>query len=189
MLDEKIIRALEVANRAHAGQLRKGTKIPYIIHPINTMGVAMRYTRDSDILAACLMHDIIEDVPDKYPVEKMREEFGETVTGYVLGVSEDKNIPNWRERKEGYLRHLTEEPAGTAIVSMADKIQNLSDILRDYDEIGEKVWEKFYVGKDEEFWYYDAVYQLMIERDDVPREMVAELGRLVERMKKVCSLR
>ena len=183
MLDEKVIRALEIANQAHNGQLRKGTQIPYVIHPINTMGVAMRYTQDPDILAACLMHDIVEDVPDKYSVEKMREEFGETATGYVLGVSEDKSIPDWRERKEGYLRHLAEEPAGTAIVSMADKIQNLSDILRDYNEIGEKVWEKFHVGRDEEIWYYDAVYQLMLGRDDVPKAMVAELGRLVKRTK------
>ena len=183
MLSEKILMAFGVANKAHSEQLRKGTDIPYIIHPVGVFDVALRYTRDEDALAACLLHDVLEDVPDKYSEEDMLRDFGERVVAIVKGVSEDKGIRDWRARKEKYLEVLRGGSAESAIVSMADKINNLGDIIRDYNEIRDRVWEKFAVSRDEEIWFYDAVYQIMRERDDVPEGMVRELGRMIGRLK------
>ena len=185
MLSEKVIKALEVANEAHSEQLRKGTNIPYIIHPIGVFDIALRYTADEDVLAACLLHDTVEDVPEKCSESRIREVFGDRVADIVMGVSEDKEIKDWKRRKELYFKGLANGSKESAIVSMADKINNLSDIIRDYDEIGDKVWDKFAVPKDEELWYYDAVYKIMQNRNDIPKNMVNELGRLVQKMREI----
>ncbi len=56
--------AVREAARAHEieGQHRKGTDIPYIIHPFGVMMIASNATDDEDVLIACLMHDVLEDV-------------------------------------------------------------------------------------------------------------------------------
>ena len=50
MIDE----AIEFAARAHEGQFRKGTKRPYIVHPIEVADIVATMTQDEDIICAAL---------------------------------------------------------------------------------------------------------------------------------------
>ena len=54
--------ALSFAENAHKGQFRKNSNIPYIYHPLNLAChcLAMNII-DDDIIAACLLHDVVED--------------------------------------------------------------------------------------------------------------------------------
>ena len=56
------LKALPYAVDAHKGQTRKRSEVPYIYHPLNLAchALAMGITDDS-IIAACLLHDVIED--------------------------------------------------------------------------------------------------------------------------------
>ena len=56
-----IDRAAKFAEQAHKGAHRKGTRIPYIVHPLETALIASMLTNDEEILAAALLHDTIED--------------------------------------------------------------------------------------------------------------------------------
>ena len=56
-----IDRAAKFAEQAHKGTHRKGTRIPYIVHPLETALIASMLTNDEEILAAALLHDTIED--------------------------------------------------------------------------------------------------------------------------------
>ena len=59
--------ALDYAINAHEGQLRKNSDIPYINHPLNVACHAIALdVIDDEILAACLLHDVVEDCGRTY---------------------------------------------------------------------------------------------------------------------------
>ena len=53
MIDE----AIEFATKAHEGQFRKGTKRPYIVHPIEVADIVSTLTREADCISAAGGHD------------------------------------------------------------------------------------------------------------------------------------
>ena len=60
--------ALSLAARAHEGQSRKGTPIPYITHPVAVAGLVAQFGGDEDQQIAALLHDVLEDGgPQSFP--------------------------------------------------------------------------------------------------------------------------
>ena len=56
-----IDKAIEFATRAHRGQFRKGTRRPYIVHPIEVGDIVCSMTTDEEVISAAYLHDTIED--------------------------------------------------------------------------------------------------------------------------------
>ncbi len=163
---ERLDKAIRKAAWAHeqAGQHRKGTDIPYIIHPFGTMLVASNATDDEDVLIACLMHDVLEDVdPSIHDEEAMRKDFGDRVVSIVKEVTKDNSVTDWRKRSEAYLHHLeTEASYEAVIVSAADKIHNLLSILSDYQDVGNALWNRFSTKNiDDQLWWYQSILSVI----------------------------
>ena len=57
----EIHNVVSFATNAHEGQLRKYTDVPYIIHPISVAFIVASVNDDPDVIAAALLHDILED--------------------------------------------------------------------------------------------------------------------------------
>ena len=57
----KIESAISFALEAHSGSCRKGTSTPYILHPLEAAAIASSITNDEDVIAAAVLHDVIED--------------------------------------------------------------------------------------------------------------------------------
>ena len=58
--------AIDYAIEAHEGQKRKKSAIPYIYHPLNLACHALAMDiKDDEVIAACLLHDVIEDCNKK----------------------------------------------------------------------------------------------------------------------------
>src|SRR5438045_7386901 len=90
--------AIEVAARAHYGQVRKGTDIPYISHPYAVGMMLARAGCPEEVIAAGILHDTVEDT--YITLEYLRETFGEQVTLIVEGCSEpDHGSAPWEVRK------------------------------------------------------------------------------------------
>jgi (p)ppGpp synthase/HD superfamily hydrolase len=51
------------ADRAHGAQTRRYTPERYIVHPVRVMELCREYTTDEAVLAAALLHDVLEDTP------------------------------------------------------------------------------------------------------------------------------
>ncbi len=186
MTDIIITKALKVAAIAHASQKRKGTNIPYIIHPVGVMLIASEVTTDTTSLASCLLHDVLEDCdPELYSEADMLRDFGENITNTVKAVTKNESLPSWRERNEAYLKHLEESDLESAfIVCAADKIHNLTAVLADYDEIGDDLWERFNAGKDAQKWWYRSVLKLLQQKlSDNP--LISNLEALVLRLEAI----
>nr|WP_296667948.1 bifunctional (p)ppGpp synthetase/guanosine-3',5'-bis(diphosphate) 3'-pyrophosphohydrolase [Demequina sp.] len=79
-----IERAYKAAEVAHEGQLRKSGEA-YITHPIAVAQIVADLGMPDTVIAAALLHDVVEDT--EYPLETMREEFGDEVAMIVDGVT------------------------------------------------------------------------------------------------------
>jgi (p)ppGpp synthase/HD superfamily hydrolase len=84
--------------------------------------------------------------------------------------------PPWKERKVNYLRHLREADIDVMRVSLADKLHNARSILRDLQQHGDVIWERFKGGKDGTLWYYRSLVDVFHENNFSP--MVGELQRV-----------
>lgn len=125
---ELVLKAAAYAAHQHRDQRRKDAEAsPYINHPLAVANIlADAGVRDQCVLAAALLHDTIEDTTTT--ADELRVTFGEEIAGIVLEVTDDKSLPKAR-RKELQVEHAPHLSEGAALVKLADKIANLTDIL------------------------------------------------------------
>lgn len=154
---ELIEKALQIASRAHEGQYRKQTDIPYIAHPVAVGMLLLRAGYEAELVAAGILHDTVEDTA--VTIEMIEQEFGPKIAEIVSGCSEpDKSLP-WKERKEHTIQFLRTAPEEIRVVVCADKLHNIRSIIDDYELYGEQVWERFNAGKQQQEWYYRNVVE------------------------------
>jgi GTP pyrophosphokinase len=186
-------RALALATRLHARQVRKETDIPYISHLIAVAGLVLENGGSRDEAIAGLLHDSIEDCGVDYPGgvsalrDRVRSEFGESVLAIVEGCTDAETVPKppWRERKERYIAHLEEAPAEVRLVSCADKLHNARAIVADLRVMGEALFDRFNGGRDGTLWYYDSLAEVFERKG--PEHLAAELRRTVETMQRLAG--
>ena len=58
---EIVEKAIKYATEAHGDQKRKYTGEPYITHPIAVMEIVKTVAHTKEMLAAAVLHDVIED--------------------------------------------------------------------------------------------------------------------------------
>ncbi len=156
-----IDKALEFATKAHEGQFRKGTKRPYIVHPIEVADIVSTMTQDEEVRSAAVLHDTIEDCG--VTKEQLAEEFSDRVAELVARESEDKS-KSWMERKSTTIENLKTAPRDIQMIEMADKLSNMRDIDRDYPMYGEDLWNRFNMkDKDKIGWYYKSVRDVLAD--------------------------
>lgn len=170
--------AVNFAERAHRGAVRKGSRIPYITHPLEAAVIAASITDDPEVIAAAVLHDVLEDTD--VTREELELHFGSRVTGLVKEESEDKT-KSWIERKSATIEHLKTAPRDVKIIVLADKLSNLRCTARDYFLLGDQVWERFNEKRKElHAWYYDGVAAELKELSSYPEyKEYVRLCRLV----------
>lgn len=159
--------ALVLAINAHKGQFRKGTQIPYILHPIEAAAIVGTMTTDEEIIAAAALHDVLEDT--ETTIEEVIALFGKRVGNLVASESEDKReaLPaasTWKIRKQETLDHLKNAPIEVKMITLGDKLSNIRAIFRDYKAIGDELWNRFnQKDKNEHHWYYSGIAERLSE--------------------------
>lgn len=152
--------AIEFATKAHEGQFRKGSKRPYIVHPIEVADIVTSMTKDEDVICAAVLHDTIEDC-DGVTAEVLKDKFGARVASFVQSESEDKS-KSWEERKSATIQRLGKVPQEVQMIALADKLSNMRDIDRDYPKIGEEFWLRFRMqSKSAMGWYYKSIRDVL----------------------------
>ena len=148
--------AMEFAAKALEGQFRKGTRRPYIVHPIEVADIVSTMTKDEEVICAAVLHDTIEDCSGiTRDVLKLR--FGGRVADMVAQEIEDKSL-SWEERKGATISRLKEASVEVQMIGLADKLSNMRDIDRDYPKEGDELWKRFRMqSKAALAWYYKGV--------------------------------
>ena len=179
-----IERAAAFAIRAHEGQMRKQTDMPYILHPLESAAAAQGLTDDHEIIAAAVLHDVIEDTD--CTKEELEKEFGEKISFIVNEVSENKraHLPSeetWEARKQETVSRLKTSGIPVKTVVLCDKLSNMRSLHRDFRKIGEVLWLRF-SQKDKSMheWYYRAVLSELGEFSQTPeykelRDLISEV--------------
>lgn len=124
---DKIMRAYDVANGAHEGQLRSSGD-PYISHPISVASILLDYCMDTDTICAALMHDVVEDTD--ISLEEIRKKFGDDVALMVDGVTKIGQVPlNSKEEQQAEnIRKILmamSKDIRVIIIKLADRLHNM----------------------------------------------------------------
>ncbi|HEX8636830.1 MAG TPA: HD domain-containing protein [Pyrinomonadaceae bacterium] len=125
-----LLQAASFAAKKHTGQTRKGDDAqPYINHPLEVANLLSNVgqVEDFDVLIAAILHDTIEDT--KTSKEEIASLFGEMVCGYVLEVTDDKNLPK-DVRKQLQVEHAPHLSTGAKLIKLGDKISNITDVMK-----------------------------------------------------------
>ncbi len=161
-MSERVFQAIEFATKAHTGQFRKGTKVPYIVHPLGVAKILIEAGCSEDVAVAGILHDTVEDSSTK--IDDIRRDFGEEVTRLVEGASEPNKSDTWENRKQHTIDILETAPMDAVYVSLADKLANIRDIRADYEKLGDDVFLRFNRPKEKQEWYYRAMADLFSKR-------------------------
>ncbi len=184
-LSPRFEQALNYAVVIHAGQLRKGTEIPYLAHLLGVASIALEHGATEDEAIGALLHDAGEDAGGRGRIEDIRQRFGDAIADIVDGCTDADVVPKpeWRKRKQNYIAHIPMASASVRLVSASDKLHNARAILRDYRAHGEELWKRFNGGKEGTLWYYRSLVGAFAKADR--NELVEELDRVVSEIEKL----
>lgn len=177
--------AVAFATAAHAGQCRKLSGIPYILHPMEVSAIAATMSNSEDLLIAALLHDTVEDCGVE-PAE-IKRRFGARVAALVQSETEDKHLggtdeETWQQRKEDSLLMLanTRDPE-VKMLWLADKLSNVRSFYREYRKVGNAVWQSCH-QKDPamQAWYYRTIASYL--SDLAETAAYAEYTQLLEKL-------
>ena len=117
------LKALDFAKKAHRDQTRKKSDIPYIYHPLNLACHCLAMDiKEDPIIAACLLHDVIEDTEYTYDDLPVGDETKELVR---LMTHEKTDGSNREEIMKPYFKALASDPKA-ALIKCVDRCNNLT---------------------------------------------------------------
>lgn len=131
---EVVRRAENLAKDLHEGQIRKRTGKSYFEeHLLKVAEIVQGAGGSPEMVAAALLHDALEDQPERDPEKRILEVCGQEVLDLVRECTEigpgGEEKPPWKQRKLAYIVHLNEVTAGALLISVADKLQSARDDL------------------------------------------------------------
>jgi GTP pyrophosphokinase len=124
-VDESLLlRAFDVANNAHKGQLRKSGE-EYITHPVAVSLILANLGLNLTTVVASLLHDTIEDTP--YSIEEMRKDFGDEVANLVDGVTKLDKLTYGPTAESETVRKMViamSRDIRVLVIKLADRLHN-----------------------------------------------------------------
>lgn len=197
--------AARLATRGHFHQFRKrGVEappcepgrnpldegcIPYVSHLIGVVGILARLGAGDEVLAAALLHDYVEDVPDADGRRSIEQAVGTRVLRLVLEVTEDKRMgrderETWDQRKKEQIDHVAEMSAGAVLIKAADFLHNLGSMVYDLDRaaVPALVWDRFNAPPQRQLWYFRTLLGAISARLGEDHALCLELEKLIARM-------
>lgn len=119
-------RALAFAAEHHRGQWREADHAPFILHPLEVAQLLRGRDYPDPIVAAGVLHDLIEDTDVDY--DALQERFGPRVAQLVRAVSEPPGGGPYAERKARLRDAVAEADADAVAVFAADKIAKAREL-------------------------------------------------------------
>lgn len=171
MLTSRLDDALTYARQVHAGDVRKGTGVPYLAHLLGVTSLVLEHGGDEDQAVAALLHDTAEDHGGRRRLADVADRFGGRVAAIVAACSDslgDEGAPKapWWERKVAFLTAIAGERDDALVVTAADKVHNVRALVADHRRLGPVLWERFNpdAGRAGQLWYHRRLHEELAGR-------------------------
>ncbi|RZJ58821.1 MAG: HD domain-containing protein [Flavobacterium sp.] len=139
MEDVLLRKVRDFADAAHGTQMRKYTPERYIVHPVRVMETVRSYSNKLPMLAAALLHDVLEDTPVskeemlQFLKEIMTLADAEETVRLVIELTDvfvKENFPklNRKQRKQKEAERIAETSADAQTIKYADILDNCTEI-------------------------------------------------------------
>ena len=158
-LSHQLEKAIVFATECHKGAVRKGTDLPYILHPLETLQILFSMNADPELMMAGVLHDTVEDTAAT--LLDLYSAFGADVAALV-NAHTDVMRDDWVAEKLESIHRVSCGDVRVKKLVMADSVANLRNMALDYSRMGDKLWEKFSVSKEHKAWYYSSLLDEMI---------------------------
>jgi len=114
------------AAQKHEGQIRKLSRNPYIVHPVNVANILNALNEQDDLVKAAYLHDTLEDTDTTF--EELTEKFGEKIASLVKELTSDRSAV----KEVGKAQYLTEKMNDMSMdaltIKLADRLDNVSNL-------------------------------------------------------------
>jgi len=104
---DKIKKAVEVAKLAHKWQFRKYSGKPFIAHPLRVAIMVASKCDDLSLILASILHDTVEDAPEKVSMSYIYKEFWDEIWYLVDSVTD--NIMFYHKEPNKIFKNKTEK--------------------------------------------------------------------------------
>jgi (p)ppGpp synthase/HD superfamily hydrolase len=152
--------ALRTAAVAHREQVRKCSDVPYVTHSAAVALILARFGfTDEQLLAAALLHDVVEDTD--ITLDDLAKQFPPSVVATVAALSETKtgddgHLRPWEDRKSEHLQHISAAPLSARAIALADKLHNMETMRLDL-AAGTLSLSAFRAPPERLLWYYQSM--------------------------------
>ena len=108
-ISTKLQEIIDFIIEAHKEQFRKSGE-PYSVHPILVSTITANFSKDEDVIAAALLHDVVEDT--SYSLDYIEQRWGFNVANMVKGLTKVGDI-----REENFI--TSKDSSDTKIIQAA----------------------------------------------------------------------
>lgn len=143
---KELLRAVNYANDQHTGQYRKGSDLPYIVHPMAVLKQVREWgVTDIHTLKAAVAHDILEERPNITP-ESLAKVIGKKAAAIVeelTFIPDPQSTVAISKQKERYLETFLTKSVHALIIKVSDRCCNSLDFFHSGDsKYAPKYWKK-----------------------------------------------
>jgi (p)ppGpp synthase/HD superfamily hydrolase len=117
---------IEFMKKKHAGQIRKLSKDPYIVHPIKVAEMLKAMNEKDEVLKAAFLHDTIEDTNTTF--EEISEKFGVRVANLVKELTSDRVAIKEMGKPQYLTKKMNDMSMEALTIKLADRLDNVSDL-------------------------------------------------------------
>jgi (p)ppGpp synthase/HD superfamily hydrolase len=139
-MDTLLEQVKDFADKAHGDQTRKYSPERYIVHPVRVMELCRKHTTSVPVLAAALLHDVLEDTPvtktdlQRFLATVMNESDAAQTLQLVVELTDvytKARFPRWnrRKRKTTEAARIRKTSADSQTIKYADIIDNCREIV------------------------------------------------------------
>jgi len=123
-----IYKALKFAEKKHKDQVRKGSGLPYVTHPINTSYLLTSFKRSKhieELVCAAILHDTLEDTATSFV--DLANEFTPLVASLVYELTSDEDQIKLLGKNEYFKKKLLGISNYALVLKLVDRLSNVSD--------------------------------------------------------------
>lgn len=182
-MDQVLEKIKDFADRAHGKQTRRYSADRYIVHPVRVMEICRQHTHDLAILAAAILHDVLEDTDvkkdeiDNFLREIMEPSQAQRTLKFVVELTDvyvKKNYPEWnrRKRKNKEADRLEKVSPEAQTIKYADIIDNSGEIASHDPDFAQQYLEEATVLLDKMTKGNKKLHALALETVQAEKEML-----------------